>query len=193
MAISAERVVTDDRTRETICVVFCFASVIVLVPWMSSGSAQRTTSFSVNLTEIGGLNPVQSLVIRPAFDLTIRVDNYMDTRLCTIENATVTLSYGSMVLGLGNVPDFCVNSQASAEIKAVLTQNSVVLTDQLRRAMASELRAGELKISVEMRMLFPKGYDYECQSCEREILHYCRVRPGLLLRSKIFRYIPLID
>jgi hypothetical protein len=63
------------------------------------------------------------------------------------------------------------------EVVAVLLCADVVLTDDLRRSMASELRVGEMEILVELRMLFVKG-DHECQLCARDMFRYYRVRPG---------------
>lgn len=56
-----------------------------------------------------------------------------------------------------------VDELASTEVKVALSYADVMLTDKLRRTMASELRAGELEVLVELRMLFPKGY--ECSNC----------------------------
>jgi hypothetical protein len=128
------------------------------------------------VTDIGGLDDlVQSQLIHPAFDLTLRVDNYMSIKTCR-ENATVTVSYGGVVLGWGDIRDFCVDKSASTELKAAMSHADVMLTDELRGSMASKLRAGDLEVLVEMRMLFPAGY--ECYDCYPEILQLCRVKPG---------------
>lgn len=81
-----------------------------------------------------------------------------------------------MVLGWGTVQDFCVDKGASAEVAAALSHADVMLTDRLRTIMASKLQAGELDVSVRLRMLFPKGH--QCGSCVRDIRQHCRVRPG---------------
>jgi len=129
------------------------------------------------VTDTGGLDPLPlGPVIRPAFDLAIRVDNPMDSRVCR-ENATVTVSYRGLILGLGRVQDFGVEKGASAEAVAALLRADVVLAGDLRRSMAAELRAGEMEVLVELRMLFPKG-GHECQHCARDTFQYCRVRPG---------------
>jgi len=102
-------------------------------------------------------------------DLTLRVDNPIDSKMCW-ENATVTVSsYGDTVLGLGHLfQRLCVDQGASAEVKAALSQVHVMLPDRLRGLTASKLRAGELGLLVQLRM-----------ALERDIgLHYCRVSPG---------------
>ncbi|RLN23958.1 hypothetical protein C2845_PM07G10140 [Panicum miliaceum] len=127
--------------------------------------ADRSPILFVMVTDTGTLDPVLlGPVIRPALDLALRVDNPMDPRMCR-ENATFT------------VQDFCVHKGASTEVVAVLLRADVVLTDDLRRSMASELRAGEMEVLVELRLLFPKG-DHECQLCARDKFQYCRVWPG---------------
>jgi hypothetical protein len=80
---------TEDETRsnvETIDIVFfglfvCCSTVIVgtLLWWLQP--VLLVPSFSVKLTDIGGLDPLRSLVIHPAFDLTVRLDN-TDGQLC---------------------------------------------------------------------------------------------------------------
>ena len=52
------------------------------------------------VTDTGSLDPL-------LLGLALRADNPMDSRICR-ENATVTVSYGGLILGLGQVQDFCV-------------------------------------------------------------------------------------
>jgi len=126
---------------------------------------------------VGGLDPQRSPLIQPALDLTLRVDNPMDSKMCW-ENATATVSsYGHTVLGLGHLFQLLyVDKGASAEVKVALSQVHVMLPDRLRGLMASKLRAGELELLVQLRMVpNPNGY---CHNCARDIvLHYCRVCP----------------
>ncbi|KAK3164510.1 hypothetical protein QOZ80_1AG0020120 [Eleusine coracana subsp. coracana] len=122
-------------------------------------------SFSVKLSEVSGLDPMHSPVIHPSFDLTVLLVN-PDGQLCQ-KNVTVTVFYGNMVLGWGSVRDFCVEKWTSTEMKATMSHADVMLTNQLRGRLASELWSGEMQVSVELRM---PGHETTIQSC--------RVIPG---------------
>jgi hypothetical protein len=102
----------EDETHsnvETIAIVFfglfvyCSTVIIGALEWWFQ-PVLLVPSFSVKLTNIGGLDVLRSPVIHPAFDLTVRLDN-TDGQLCK-KNITATVFYGNMILGWGSVRDF---------------------------------------------------------------------------------------
>ncbi|XBH89632.1 hypothetical protein VPH35_081491 [Triticum aestivum] len=161
--------------RSDACLLLGFMAitvVLIVCGWYSS-SPPDGPSFSVKLTGVGGLVPQGGggpAVIHPAFGLTLRAHNGQSFKTCR-ENVTTTVLYGKVVLGWARVPDFCVDEWASTEMSAVVSNADVVLTDDLRRRLDSELLAGTLELDVETRMW--------CQDCSsRECLVVCRENPG---------------
>ena len=163
----------DGKSLEVIvAVLLCCCGVAVVIGTMTwvtiiATPADTSPSFSVMVTDTGGLDPLPlGPVIRPAFDLAIRVDNPMDSRVCR-ENATVTVSYRGLILGLGRVQDFGVEKGASAEAVAALLRADVVLTDDLRWSMAlraARRRDGGLGGAEDAAS---EG-DHDCQHCARD-------------------------
>ncbi|KAL6608081.1 hypothetical protein ACP70R_041144 [Stipagrostis hirtigluma subsp. patula] len=137
---------------------------------------------STNVTDAHCLEPTRSPVVRPAFNLTLRVDNERgEVRTCK-EEVTATVFYGgTVVFGWAEVPDFCVDWWSSEELNVPLSHADVLLTDGLRRRLAAELRFGEPELGVEMRMVFPRGI-LPCDECHesrsRQTLQLCSVKPG---------------
>ncbi|KAL6615359.1 hypothetical protein ACP70R_037629 [Stipagrostis hirtigluma subsp. patula] len=184
-ASGGETSADDDKSigevflRSLLLAVFIGALVALLI-WVRP--VRKDPSFSMSVTDAHGLNPT-SRVIRPAFNLTLGVDNDQDFEACR-EEVTITVYYGgSVVVGWAEVPDFCVDKRSYAEINVPLSHADVVLTDALRRRMAAELRAGELELGVEMRMVFPRGLlPLLCDECKesrsRQTLQFCSVKPG---------------
>lgn len=171
----------DEETREffSTCLLFMLITAlgVAALLWLSEPT-QWGADFSASVTDVGGLDDlVQSPVIHPVFDVTLRVNNDQSIEICR-EKVTVTVSYGGVVLGWGDMRDFCVDKWASVELKATMSHADVMLTDQLRASMASKLHAGELEVSVEMRMSFPAGN--ECFYCSPQSLQiqFCPVKPG---------------
>ncbi|XBI78638.1 hypothetical protein VPH35_088295 [Triticum aestivum] len=171
--------------RSDACLLFGFMAVtlvLIVCGWYSS-SPTDGPSFSVKLTAVDGLVPQGGggpAVIHPAFDLTLRAHNGQSVKTCR-ENVTITVLYGNVVLGWARVPDFCVDEWASMEMSAEVSNADVVLTDDLRRRLDSEVLTGALELDVETRMWFPEGQPlfWECQDClSRECLVVCRVSPG---------------
>uniref|UniRef100_A0A453JNI5 Late embryogenesis abundant protein LEA-2 subgroup domain-containing protein n=3 Tax=Triticinae TaxID=1648030 RepID=A0A453JNI5_AEGTS len=162
-----------------IILTLCVGGLILgLQKWDSS--IHLDPSYSVRLTEVHGLDPARSPVIRPDFNLELRVDNKGVDRTCK-EEITVTVFYGDMVVGWADVPDFCVGKQSSTDVNVKLSHTDVLLTDTLRRRLASELRSGELEFVVEMRMVIPVGSDRECADdycTSRQSFLHCRAKPG---------------
>ncbi|KAI4967628.1 hypothetical protein ZWY2020_020462 [Hordeum vulgare] len=78
----------------------------------------------------------RSPVIRPGFNLELHVDNKGIDRTCK-EEITVTVFYGDMVVGWADVPDFCVDKRSTADVNLKLSHADVLLTDTLRRRLAS--------------------------------------------------------
>jgi len=79
----------DGKSREVIvAVLLCCCGVVVVIGTMTwvtiiATPADTSPSFSVMVTDTGGLDPLPlGPVIRPAFDLALRVDNPMDSRMC---------------------------------------------------------------------------------------------------------------
>ncbi|KAI4988216.1 hypothetical protein ZWY2020_029846 [Hordeum vulgare] len=143
-------------------------------------SIHHDPSFSVRLTQVHGLDPASSPVIHPDFNLELRVDNKGIDRSCK-EEITVTVFYGDMVVGWADVPDFCVDKWSTADVNLKLSHSDVLLTDTLRRRLASDLRSGELEFEVEMRMVIPVGSDRECRGdycTSRQSFRWCRAKPG---------------
>ncbi|KAM3272123.1 hypothetical protein ACQJBY_042362 [Aegilops geniculata] len=172
------------RTRDACIMLGLMALTIVFFVYEGySFSPSDGPSFSVKLTAVDGLVPQGGggpAVIHPAFDLTLRAHNGQSAKTCR-ENVTITVLYGNMVLGWARVPDFCVDEWASMEMSGVVSNADVVLTDDLRRRLDSELLAGALELDVETRMWFPEGQPlfWECRDClSRECLAVCRVNPG---------------
>ncbi|KAF8730461.1 hypothetical protein HU200_017039 [Digitaria exilis] len=156
-----------------VLIVLCFSGLLfALIYWGSPVHDDPT--FSVRVNPASG----------PKFNLTLRVDNDQDFATCR-EQVTATVLYGgTVVVGWADVPDFCVDKRASAELSVPLSHGDVVvLTDDMHRRMAVELRSGELELVVEMRLVFPKGfipwdYCYEChQSRSRQTFQMCSVKP----------------
>ncbi|KAE8803953.1 hypothetical protein D1007_20109 [Hordeum vulgare] len=169
--------------REDACLLLVFMAItvaLIVCGWYSS-SPTDGPSFSVKLTAVDGLVPEGGgPVIHPVFDLTLRVHNGQSAKTCR-DNITVTVLYGNMVLGWGRVPDFCVDEWASMEMSAAVSNADVVLADDLRSRLDSELLAGALELDVETRMWFPEGQPlfWECRGCSsRECLGVCRVNTG---------------
>ncbi|KAL6615360.1 hypothetical protein ACP70R_037630 [Stipagrostis hirtigluma subsp. patula] len=160
---------------------FACASAVPLIALFIPLPVREDPSFSVKVTDAHGLEPTRSPVIRPAFNLTLRVDNEQDFRACR-EEVTATVFYGgTVVVGWAEVPDFCVDRWSSAELNVPLSHADVLLTDGLRRRVAAELRSGELELGVEMRMVFPRRL-LPCDECHesrsRQTLQLCSVKPG---------------
>ncbi|KAI4988226.1 hypothetical protein ZWY2020_029856 [Hordeum vulgare] len=80
-------------------------------------------------------------------------ERYCD-RTCK-EEITITVFYGDMVVGWADVPHFCVNKRSTADVNLKLSHTDVLLTDTLRRRLASELRSEDLEFEMEMRMVIP--------------------------------------
>ncbi|CAL4949362.1 unnamed protein product [Urochloa decumbens] len=178
MAVSAgNETLPDDKRGELILVLsiaVCGAVLIGAQSWWLT-RPHRIPSFSAKLTDVGGLDWLHSPLVRPVFDLSLIVDNPKDIKMCR-NNITATVFYGNVILGWGTVPDFCLGKGASTEMKATMSHADVMLNDRLRRSLASELRAGELEASVELRMLVP---DEERHSnMAPESLELCPVHPG---------------
>ncbi|KAE8789529.1 hypothetical protein D1007_36334 [Hordeum vulgare] len=163
----------------SIVITLCVGGLIVgYGKWDSS--VHHDPSFSVRLTEVHGLDPARSPVIRPGFNLELHVDNKGIDRTCK-EEITVTVFYGDMVVGWADVPDFCVDKRSTADVNLKLSHADVLLTDTLRRRLASELRSEELEFDVEMRMVIPMGSDRECRAdycTSRQSFRWCRAKPG---------------
>ncbi|CAL4975954.1 unnamed protein product [Urochloa decumbens] len=161
---------------------FTFCPLFALIVWARPVHADPT--FSVRVNGARGLDPTCGPVIRPGFNLTLRVDNDQDFTSCR-EDVTVTVFYGgTVVVGSADVPEFCVDKRSSAELSVPLSHADVVLTNELRWRMAVELRSGELELGVEMRLVFPKGLGplpwgcIEChESRSRQSFQMCRVKP----------------
>ncbi|KAK3164506.1 hypothetical protein QOZ80_1AG0020060 [Eleusine coracana subsp. coracana] len=137
--------------------------------------------FGVKVTDVhmhGLDDPVNSPVIHPSFDLVLRVDNRRLFRDCW-NNITITVFYGDKIIGWGTVPDLCVGGLASQEAKAAITHKDVVLTEAMRRSMASQLSTGELKFDVGT-MFCQGGYvDRNSNICgSKKGFQHCRVNPG---------------
>lgn len=162
-----------------IILTLCIGGLIVgFQKW--DASIHRDPSFSVRLTQVHGLDPARSQVIRPDFNLELHVDNKGVDRTCKDE-ITVTVFYGDMVVGWADVPDFCVGKRSSADVNVKLSHTDVLLTDTLRRLLASELRSGKLEFAVEMRMVIPMESDRECRigyCTSRQSFRLCRAKPG---------------
>ncbi|XBH89429.1 hypothetical protein VPH35_081333 [Triticum aestivum] len=131
------------------CQIRNFFLILGLQKWDSS--IHLDPNYSVRLTEVHGLDPARSPVIRPDFNLELRVDNKGVDRTCKKE-ITVTVFYGDMV-------------RSSTDVNVKLSHTDVLLTDTLRRRLASELRSGELEFVVEMRMIISSFL-------------LCRAKPG---------------
>ncbi|PNT72164.1 hypothetical protein BRADI_2g40522v3, partial [Brachypodium distachyon] len=114
----------------------------------------------------------------PAFDLTLRVDNGQIAKTCR-ENVTIAVFYGNMLLGWGRVPDFCVGRWTSVEMDAAASHADVVLTDDVRSRMHSELLAGTLELDVETRMWFPDGHDLTWERPHCNTRDFCCSRQQL--------------
>ena len=162
---------------------FIFCPLLALLA--SSMPVHKDPSFSVRVNGAHGLDPMSGPVIRPCFNLTLRVDNNQDFTTCR-EEVTVTVFYGgAVVVGWADVPDFCVEKRSSAELSVPLSHADVVLTNELRRRMALELRSGELELGVEIRLVFPKGqiipWEWGCYECHdsssRQSFQLCRAKP----------------
>ncbi|KAF0916665.1 hypothetical protein E2562_010516 [Oryza meyeriana var. granulata] len=158
-------------------VVFFFCPLMAFIYWEKY--LHQDPVFSVSLTEVaGGLDLARSPVIRPDFGLTLRVDNQQIARTCR-EEVTVTVFYDDTVVGWADVPDFCVDNWTTAQLEVPLSHADVVLTYEQRRRLASQLRSGNLELTVETRMVFPEGFDRECDnSASRQSLLLCQVTLG---------------
>ncbi|KAI4997288.1 hypothetical protein ZWY2020_052630 [Hordeum vulgare] len=130
--------------KPTLTIVFLAIIITVCVGGLIMGcdkwraSIHHDPSFSVRLTEVHGLDPASSPVICPDFNLKLHVDNKGVDRTCKDE-ITVTVFYGDMVVGWADVPDFCVDKWSTADVNLKLSHTDVLLTDTLRRRLASDL------------------------------------------------------
>lgn len=97
-----------------VCVCCCAVMFFGAITWWtdSSRAADDTPpGFSVTVTETGGsiVDPLNGgPVIHAAFDLTLRIDNAMDTNMC--------MSHAGQILGWAVVGDLCVDKLASTEV-----------------------------------------------------------------------------
>lgn len=171
MADSAgNETLAEDKRGDIILILFVAVCGAVFFGVLSySTDTHSDPSFSAKLTDVGGLDPLHSPVVRPDFDLTLLVDNPKETKMCR-NNVTATVFYGNVIFGWGRVPDFCMDKYASTHMKVMMSHADVMLTDRLRTSLASEQRAGELEVSVELRMLIPEH--------AKESMQFCRVHPG---------------
>ncbi|CAL4963297.1 unnamed protein product [Urochloa decumbens] len=173
--------------RRLILVCYVIPSCLIVFPilglmvWM--GPVNDDPSFLVRVSDAHGLDPRSSPVLRPEFNLTVRVDNNQDLTTCR-DQVTVTVFYGGkVVVGWAEMPDFCVDKQSSMELNVPLSHADVVLNNGQRQRMAVELRSGELELGVEMRMVFPKGRFVDWDSIEshasrsRQLFQVCSVKP----------------
>ncbi|KAE8792287.1 hypothetical protein D1007_33229 [Hordeum vulgare] len=143
-------------------------------------SVHHDPNFSVRLTEVHSLDPARGPVIRPGFNLELHVHNKGIDKNCK-EEITVTVFYGDMVVGMADVPDFCVDKRSTADVNLKLSHADVLLTDTLRRRLVSELRSEELEFDMEMRMVIPMGSDWECRAdycTSTQSFRWCRAKPG---------------
>ncbi|KAL6608079.1 hypothetical protein ACP70R_041142 [Stipagrostis hirtigluma subsp. patula] len=176
------RPLTPKQTKVAVtCSVLLVAVVVALLTiFLVVLDPHDGVVFHVRATDVDGLDPAHSPVIRPSFGLALRVDNHGIYFEDCWENVTITVFYGDRIVGWGAVPDFCAGKGASVELNAAMSHTDVVLTDELRGSMASQLRTGGLELEVEMRMLLSKRHiDRNCNSCaSRQGFQFCSVIPG---------------
>ncbi|KQK08604.2 hypothetical protein BRADI_2g43052v3 [Brachypodium distachyon] len=85
----------------------------------------------------------------PSFNLTLRGESDVhDLPQDCWKMVRVTVFYGSAILGWGSVPNFCMARHGWVEVNAAMSHTDVMLTDELRRSMASELNSGELEFQI---------------------------------------------
>lgn len=118
--------------------------------------------FSVEVTGVEGLDPLRSPVISPDLNLTLHVDNGRQIRRDCREKSTVTISYNQVDIAWGEVPAFCVDKWSTTELDVPLSRQEVLLPQQLRNRMASDMHVGELELGVEMKPSRPQDAHRPC-------------------------------
>ncbi|KAL6856893.1 hypothetical protein ACP4OV_018275 [Aristida adscensionis] len=121
--------------------------------------AREATAFHMELAGVEGLDAAAA-AMSPAFGLRVRAENAHRGLLWPrcYDGGEVVVSYSGVALAWGGVPRFCVERRrAPAELTVVPWGRGVGLSEDLRRRLDSERRAGGAKITVDMKV-FDHGH-----------------------------------
>ena len=83
----------------------------------------------------------QTMVVSPAFDLTVRVENRQLFVGWCHNHGEVVVSYSGVALAWGRVPGFCLPRRSAANFTVVTWGERVYLSDDLRKRLATEWHA----------------------------------------------------
>ncbi|KAF0920948.1 hypothetical protein E2562_037796 [Oryza meyeriana var. granulata] len=119
-------------------------------------------NFTVEVMGVEGLDPLRSPVMSPRLNLTVHVDNSRQIRQDCRGKSTVTVSYHNIEIAWAKVPAFCVGRWSTIRLDVPLSRQDVLLPQQLREEIVSDLRVGELELEVEMLPSHPQDAHRPC-------------------------------
>ncbi|TVU35347.1 hypothetical protein EJB05_17233, partial [Eragrostis curvula] len=134
-----------------------FLTLMVVCVVASSG--RRNTKFSMELASFEGLNATIAgdTTVSAAFTLKMRVESPGVLLLWCSNGAEVVVSYAGIALAWGDLPGFCVERSGEMELTVKPWGRGVGLSEELRRRLDTEWRAGTAQMLVHVKLFYSRS------------------------------------
>ncbi|CAN6178188.1 unnamed protein product [Urochloa humidicola] len=139
--------------RSEIATILCALLALALSPLVYYLVLNLPPKFSVQLTDIQGLDTVAAAPLTTFFNITLHASNKRGRTTACYRHGEAVVRYSGFALAWGRTRAFCVSAKEARDIRVVAwAHGGVGLPQPVRDRMVAERRAGTVELEVDVKL-----------------------------------------